>query len=239
MHARSFGTTDTGKVRRINEDAFLDLPERGLWLVADGMGGHHAGDFASRLIRESLRGVDSLPRMNDFVQEVERRLQEVNRRLRQEAAQVQGRVIGSTVAVLISHSGHHVCLWAGDARIYRLRDGVVEQLTEDHTQVQEMVRRGLLGADAAKHHPSAHVVTRAVGAADELYLEMELFETRPGDRFLLCTDGLNREIADEELAGFLSNPDVGDSGKLLLETVLGRGARDNVALVVVELGGAA
>lgn len=230
----SVACTHVGTVRKVNEDAFLDQPDRGLWAVADGMGGHQAGDVASRM---TVEGLERLPAAGDcsaLVQTVTRRLQDVNRRLRAEAARLyQHRTIGSTVAILLAHGQRGVCLWVGDSRVYRLRAGELRQLTRDHSHVQELLEQGLIQPHQARNHPLGNIITRAVGAAEQLEVDRADLTLQPGDVFLLCTDGLNRAVTDSEIARGLDRG--ADAARELLDLALVRGVNDNVTVIVVGI----
>jgi serine/threonine protein phosphatase PrpC len=227
-----------GMVRAINEDACLALPEMGLWVVADGMGGHEAGDIASQMIVETLKQITPPQDWEDFLAAVREGLREVNRRLREESAQrYQHRTIGSTVVVLVMRDSQCACLWAGDSRIYRLRDGALEQLTRDHSHVQELVDQGLISAEDAHRHPLANVITRAVGSSDDLPIDEAIYPLQAGDMFLLCSDGLNKTVSDEEIAHLLSNSNhhCQEAVKAFIHLALMRDANDNVTTVVVNI----
>ncbi len=232
----SASRTHVGMVRKINEDACLDIPERGLWAVADGMGGHEAGDLASRMIVEAL----GLLPLDDVltVATVENTLRQVNDQLRQEAAKRYGRgTIGSTVVVLLVNADRATIMWVGDSRVYRFRDDQLEKMTRDHSHVQDLVDQGLLSAAEAERHPMANVITRAVGAAEDLEIDQLEFPLRSGDMFLLCSDGLTKTISDAEIAQLLSHGDSLDVVKTLIHTALVRNANDNVTTVVVKVHG--
>ncbi|MDS4025602.1 MAG: protein phosphatase 2C domain-containing protein [Candidatus Contendobacter sp.] len=227
-----------GMVRAINEDACLALPERGLWAVADGMGGHEAGDVASQMVIETLQQIKPPTNWPDFLEAVRESLRDVNRRLREESAQrYQHRTIGSTVVVLIAYEAQCACLWVGDSRIYRLRDGQLRQLTRDHSHVQELVDQGLIAPENAHRHPLANVITRAVGSADELQIDEVVHPLQAGDLFLLCSDGLNKTVGDEEIARLLAHSDHNcqEAVKAFIHLALMRDANDNVTTVVVNI----
>ncbi len=234
---QSADATHVGHVRKHNEDACLDRPDLGLWVVADGMGGHQAGDLASRLIVDLL-GEMALPRdAGSFIAEVRARLGEANRRLVAEARQRGGdAVIGSTVVAFLSFGAYFACLWAGDSRLYRLRDGALQQLTRDHSQVQEMVDAGLLDPAAAERHPLANIVTRAVGAAPELELDKVTDRLAAEDLFLLCSDGLSKMVADAEIAEVLARTPVAAAPQALIDAALAHGGKDNVTAVAIRIG---
>jgi serine/threonine protein phosphatase PrpC len=223
-----------GLVRQHNEDACLDRPDLGLWVVADGMGGHAAGDVASGMIVERLNALEPTPQLSRFLEQVEETLERVNRDLRRLAASHAAVTIGSTVAALLVRDAHAVCTWAGDSRIYRLRDGELVQITRDHALVADLLDRGMLTAEQAAKHPQSNLVTRAVGAGDSLKLDCEIVALHPGDRFILCSDGLDKEVDDEELRSAASE-NVADLAHALVELALSRGSRDNVTVVVVDI----
>lgn len=235
LHWSSAVLTDVGKVRQINEDACAAWPESGVWAVADGMGGHDAGDLASGAIIDTLNGIGRRDSLSDLVDAVEDGLLEVNRMLLAEAtARGAETTIGSTVVALLAHHRHCACLWAGDSRIYRLHRDRLQQVTQDHSQVMDMVEQGLLLREDAESHPAANVVTRAVGAAEDLYLDVEVRELHAGDRYLLCSDGLTKEMTDAEIAELLRHGSCQDACERLVGLALERGSRDNVSVVVVD-----
>jgi serine/threonine protein phosphatase PrpC len=234
----SAGRSHVGMVRAINEDACIALPESGLWAVADGMGGHEAGDVASRLIVETLQQTPPPTDWQSFLDAVRERLCEVNTLLREESAlRYQHRTIGSTVVVLAAYENQSACLWVGDSRIYRLRDNQLQQLTRDHSHVQELVDQGLIAPEEAHRHPLSNVITRAVGSSDELLIDQVDQPLRAGDMFLLCSDGLNKTVSDQEIARLLahSNHNCQEAVKAFIHLALMRDASDNVTTVVVNI----
>ena len=236
----SAGRSHVGMVRAINEDACLALPEVGLWTVADGMGGHEAGDIASQMIVETLQQIVPPNDWEEFLNSVREGLKDVNRRLREESVQrYHNRTIGSTVVVLLLHGAHCACLWVGDSRIYRLQNGQLQQLTRDHSHVQELVDQGLIASEDAHRHPLANVITRAVGSAEELVIDEAVYPLQSGDMFLLCSDGLNKTVSDEEIARLLvhSNHNCQEAVKAFIHLALMRDASDNVTTVVVNVLG--
>jgi len=234
---RSAGRTDCGKVRARNEDAFLDCPQQGLWVVADGMGGHQGGDIASQLIIASLA---ELPTQNNFdarVESVSRCLRWLNRRLGQELTVIAGHadsVIGSTVVVLLMEGNRAACLWAGDSRCYLWRDQRLYQLTRDHSLMQQLIDQQQMCATQARTQPQAGALTRAVGASDELTLEVLEWVVHPGDAFLLCSDGLYQGLSRDLLGGALQLDAPALALARLFEAVLSGPARDNLTGVVIR-----
>lgn len=231
---QSAALTDVGKVRKLNEDSILDRGERGLWVVADGMGGHSAGDLASQLIVNSLAKLDTGDGLAQFVECVEEAVQNVNDRLFA-VANAHNQTSGSTVVMLLASGAHAVVMWAGDSRCYLLRDGELRQLTTDHTQIELFIAKGLLTRAEAAGHPSGNMVTRAVGVTDSLLLEMDLIELKDNDRFLLCSDGLDKHLKDEEIARHLRDAEVETAARVLIDQTLARGAMDNVSVCVVKV----
>ncbi|MFK8030758.1 MAG: PP2C family serine/threonine-protein phosphatase [Gammaproteobacteria bacterium] len=230
---RSAALTNPGLVRKVNEDAFLDAPEMGLWVVADGMGGHQAGDYASRLIVEQLGDVENDAEPDVFLSTVEARLQEVNTSLF-EKAQASASTIGSTVVALLAFKRYCLCLWAGDSRVYRLRNGEVEQITRDHSQVEELIALGEIPREEADSHPMANVITRAVGGASTLNLDANLQPLRNRDRIMLCSDGLYKDIGNEEILEGLNQSDPERACKRLVELALRSGGGDNISVAVID-----
>jgi serine/threonine protein phosphatase PrpC len=229
----SHGLSHAGLVRQRNEDAFLDRPQHGLWLVADGMGGHDQGDYASRAVVNRLAGFTPFADLEEFSDEVRRAIGHVDVHLRARAkAAGPQTVIATTVACLLVYGEEFAAVWAGDSRVYQLRDGALAPLTTDHSRVQELVDAGLLPADQARFHPEAHVVTRAVGVG-RLHFGTRVGTVRPGDRFLLCTDGLTGMLADGEIAAALAHGTPQEVAERLLQSVLAQGAVDNVTIIVV------
>lgn len=231
---KSAAVTSTGNVRTHNEDAILELPAAGLWVVADGMGGHNAGDVASRMVVDSLATTIPAQRPSAFADEVEARLREVNDRLYQHSISNDSGVSGSTVVALLAFDKFVLSLWAGDSRVYRSRAGVCEQVTRDHSEVQELVETGVISADSAEEHSASNVITRAVGGTEQLYLDLELRQLRHNDKFLLCSDGLYKEVPDADIGRHLAANDPEGACKALLKHALSGKGSDNVSIIVVQ-----
>ncbi len=209
-------------------------PDLGLWAVADGAGGHEAGATASRMIVEALAGIPDGLGATEALAEIRARIDAVHAALLEEAARRGPDVIiASTAVVLCVRGAHFACLWAGDSRVYRMHDGVLEQVTHDHSLVQELVDAGQLAPEAAEGHPHANIVTRAIGAASETAFTLDKTSDvlRPGERFLLCSDGLTKSVPETAIAALLR---LDDPAEELIAAALERQARDNVTAVVVE-----
>jgi protein phosphatase len=230
----SSARSDAGRVREINEDACLDQSALGRWAVADGMGGHAVGDLASRLVIDALGRLASPVSMKSFVADARARLQTANRQLREEAARRQVQRIGSTVVVLLACDRFCGYIWAGDSRLYLLREGSLRQLTRDHSQVEALKSLGVLTEEEARHHPAQHMITRAVGATDVLELDDDAIEVADGDVFLLCSDGLSNEVGEEDMLAVLSKSPGANASEELVDLALARGGRDNITAVVVR-----
>ncbi len=231
---RSQAVTHPGAVRSHNEDAFVERPDIGLWAVADGAGGHEAGEVASAMIADALGSIPAGLSAAELLAQVRLRITATHSALRAAAARRGPHAtIASTLVVLLARGGHFACLWAGDSRIYLLRDGALRQLTRDHSLVQELVDSGMLRPEEAEGHPRANVITRAIGAEDAPP-ELDKISDRalPGDRFLLCSDGLNKTLSDAELAGLLAADSTPAAG--LIAAALQRRATDNVTAIAVE-----
>ena len=164
--------THVGLRRKVNEDSLLVRTDRGLWAVADGMGGHDAGDVASAKVAEALLRLPIVYGLDNLVESAIAALKRVNQELIALAGSDEAqRTIGSTVVGLAIADGQFRCFWAGDSRAYRIRDGQIVQLTRDHSLVQDLVDAGMLDPDEADNHPNANVITRAVGVAEELRVD--------------------------------------------------------------------
>jgi serine/threonine protein phosphatase PrpC len=220
----------------VNEDSLLVRPERGLWAVADGMGGHDAGDVASSKVTESLLELPDAEGLDQLVESAVAALKQVNQDLIILAGAAEStRSIGSTVVGLAIADGQFRCFWAGDSRGYRIRDRQIVQLTRDHSLVQDLVDSGMLQPDEAVDHPNSNIITRAVGVAEELRIDTVSGDAHRGDQFLLATDGVTRLISDEELALELSSNPPAAAARNLIETVLSRGAPDNASLIITRI----
>lgn len=231
---RATGESHVGCVRRVNEDAWIARPELALLAVADGLGGHARGELASRTVVAELAeiaGVDDLVALEAAARVA---LERAHQRIRA-LAEKEGTSIGTTVALLLARGPHGVVLWAGDSRVYRLRDGRFEALTRDHSRVQEMVERGLLTPEEARRHPQRNWITRALGTQPELELERRSIEVRAGDLILVCSDGLTGVVDEVEIGAILARYRLAAPGVLIAAT-LARGAPDNVTVVVGEAG---
>lgn len=236
----SSGVSNPGKVRKWNEDAFLDKPASGLWVVADGMGGHNAGDLASNLIVESLDQTLAPENLDSATNVVTDAMNRVNSQLVRTARERNQSLIGSTVVILLVRNNRYACIWAGDSRLYRLRQGIFEQITRDHSEVQNLIDYGVLNKADSEKHPSANVITRAVGAMEGWELDSVHGDILPGDRLLLCSDGLYRDLSEREIAQSMQFD--GQPGNIvtnLLNLALTRQAKDNITAIAINFSSTA
>jgi serine/threonine protein phosphatase Stp1 len=230
----SSATTHPGAVHGHNEDSYVNRPDLGLWAVADGAGGHQAGDVASRIVADALNAVSAGFGPAELLVEVRNRLARAHNALRSEAAQRGPHaIVASTVVALLARDDYYACLWAGDSRAYLLRGERFRQLTRDHSVVQKLFDAGAISAAEALHHPAANIITRAVGA-EHLELDKVTDQLFPGDRFLLCSDGLFKTLPERELADLLST-DADAIADRLVVAALQEGAEDDVTAVTIEV----
>jgi len=228
--------TNVGLKRKINEDSILADADRGLWVVADGMGGHDAGEIASTMVTDALRCLPESGDLDEITSHAVEALRQVNRELIDLARTGEGRqTIGTTVVGIAIADGSFRCFWMGDSRAYLLRDGAISRLSHDHSLVQNLVDAGMLKPEEAETHENANLITRAVGVSEQVEVDIVSGEARPGDQFLLASDGLTRVVPDDEIAAELQRAPPENAAEKLLDTVLARGAPDNVSLVITKV----
>lgn len=231
----SAGDTNTGMVRDVNEDSIMSKPDVGLWAVADGMGGYEAGNVASNMIVSSLAELPAYEYLDESVTAIEDSILDTNQRILEYSEIMhEGRTLGSTVASLLIQGKVGACLWVGDSRLYCLRDNEMIQLSRDHSHVEELLKQGSILPEEADSHPEANVITRAVGAMEELFVEINVFETKPGDTYMLCSDGLYNTVDKENIIYCLTNYTAEKGVKNLIAKALENGAPDNVSVIIVK-----
>lgn len=226
--------THIGKVRQLNEDNYLVAGARGLWAVADGMGGHEAGDMASRIVMEELNTIGAPSTAADLLASCESSMMVANRRLKELSGERHGATIGTTVAILLVFDAFYAGVWSGDSRIYRIRRQQIDQISLDHSEIQELVSEGKLDVEEARHWPRRNVITRAIGVRDEPELEIRSGTLEPGDIFVLCTDGLTTHVDDSEILRLATQHRPQEACEHLVALTLDRGASDNVTVVAVQ-----
>jgi serine/threonine protein phosphatase PrpC len=233
LRVESGAKTHEGKVRQRNEDSFFALERHGLWAVADGMGGHEGGDWASAKIVEELEQIRFPKSFEDACSSIANAIHSANMLIYRQSLR-RGKQMGSTVVALYVEGRRFVVFWCGDSRAYLLRDGTLHRVSKDHSQVQEMIDRGLIDAKDAEGHPMGHVLARAVGVREALELESVQDEVQPGDVFLLCSDGLHGYVAETEIARLLARGTPDQAADQLVSLTLDNGAPDNVTVIAVS-----
>lgn len=225
--------THVGRVRERNEDSYLVRPEVGLWTVADGMGGHAAGEVASATVVEALRAIDRPTSAADLLALCEDRVIAANNKIN-EIARERGEVLGTTLATLLIYNKHYACVWSGDSRIYLVRGGTIQQVSRDHTEAEELIAQGVLNEDEARNWPRRNIVTRAIGVQEHPEMEIQNGVLRADDAFVLCSDGLTEHVTDREILARVSGNLSQTACDELIALTLQRGAVDNVTVIVVR-----
>lgn len=231
--------TNVGCVRKINEDSGFLRPDWGLWAVADGMGGHQHGDWASQAVVGELGQLGRPVSVQDQRARILHRLWRAHRRIAAHAEEAGVGHVGSTAVVLGVFGGWLSCVWSGDSRCYRIREEAIVQVNRDHTQVQAMLDRGQITPEEARHWPRRNVITRAVGIGDDPRSEVVVEKILPGDLYLLCSDGLTEHLSDDAirdtvLSRLSMRVSVQGICEALIEETLEAGAKDNVTVVMVR-----
>lgn len=237
---RSSEFSHPGHRRKTNEDAVYSNARTGVWCVADGMGGHQQGGLASQWLVETMAATPVYPSFEARINDVQNRIFALNRRLYDKGGdlangqQSKRQTVGCTFVILLSDGTHNACLWAGDSRLYLLRNEHLYQITEDHSVVNDLVGRGIISKEESQQHPQSHVVTRALGASKTISLEKKIFATQSGDRYLLCSDGLYNELEPSDISTALSMSECNQSCRELIDKVLATEASDNLTACVIS-----
>lgn len=237
---KTFSITDIGQHREMNQDYVYtsenpvgNLPN--LFIVADGMGGHNAGDYASKYTVETIVEVISGSELTEPIAIMEEAIQTANRLLLERAGEDETmRGMGTTVVVL-TILGSRLCIAnVGDSRLYIVNQ-TIQQITKDHSLVEEMVRMGEMDKEVAKDHPDKNIITRAVGAAPAVSVDFFEIEVEEGDRILMCSDGLTNMISDEDIRSIIiGQRDIAEQAEKLVETANRNGGKDNITVIVIE-----
>lgn len=234
---KSFGQSHVGAVRKINEDSLLEYPEQNIWVVADGMGGHAAGDVASQMLIDTINMYINEHAYHGITLNVlKQAILSANAKIMAYShSQLAGKTAGSTIVLLWieGHTAHW--LWAGDSRGYRFYHHDLKQVTRDHSHVNELIDQGVLSVDEAEQHPMGNVITRAIGVVEDIDVEHISHPIVEGEMLLLCSDGLTGELSDARIAEQLQQHNVINAGSSLMHAALGKGAKDNVTLILVSV----
>jgi serine/threonine protein phosphatase PrpC len=234
----SNGVTDTGHVRTKNEDSILVNADENIWIVADGMGGHHAGDFASQTITNNLSLFKQHASLDDSILLLEENILNSNAIIRKKSFKLgRNATIGSTVVCVYIWNNFLFTFWAGDSRLYRFRDSTLERLTEDHSYVEELVRMGKIEARDAEEHPAANVVLKAVGIDDHLCMDFEYFEIQSDDIYIICSDGLYKDLDESRITPIIEThpDDMTELSEALLRASLEAGGTDNTSIITMKI----
>jgi protein phosphatase len=228
------GATHPGHVRDHNEDDLVLRPAIGLWAVADGMGGHEAGAFASQTVAKALGTVETPASAAALLKSCDDKLAQANDQIQAFARRNGGAIVGTTVAVLLVFQNHFACVWCGDSRVYLIRRGVLRQLSRDHSELQDFIDRGVLTPEEAKVWPGRNVLTRAIGVFETPETDRQEGQLESGDMFVLCSDGLTTHVADDEILKIATRRPAESACHDLVDLALSRGGKDNVTVVIAH-----
>lgn len=236
------GSTDPGLLRSVNQDAYYVDPEGRFFIVADGMGGHAGGQEASRIATQSIQ--DYLSTYWDSKESsqtlLEKAFFEANQAiLRDQHSHPERSDMGTTAVVVIFRGEEPWCAHIGDSRLYRLRGPKLEQITEDHTWVARAMKMGDISPDQARIHPWRHVLSQCLGREDLRQIDIQSVDVQPGDRLLLCSDGLTEELSDHSIASHLKSIRASEkAATALIDAAKDKGGRDNITVVLVTIDNA-
>ncbi len=250
MELQAFGTSSVGRKRTNNEDAFAIMPNYGLYLVADGMGGHSAGEVAARLaVQEVVAFFEKHANDEDstwpypyddtlsfHANKIRTAIALANERIQAYASEhPESRGMGTTIVAALAHGDRLIVSHVGDSRAYLSSKGELKVLTADHSWVSEQVRMGLLTESEAARHPLRNVITKALGTKDQADADVLETELKVGDRLLLCTDGLNSMAGDDEIAAVLAQGmGLEEASHRLVGLANEKGGEDNITVVLLE-----
>jgi serine/threonine protein phosphatase PrpC len=228
--------SDVGMVRKVNEDSVLISETCSAWIVADGMGGHAGGDFASQTIVQQMQTLGIPASAEDLIQRFKDRLTTANNLITQRSDELARGSIGSTLAALLAFDGRFICFWSGDSRVYRLRNRQLRRVSKDHTEVQALLDAGAISPQEAETWPRKNVITHAIGVTREPIFDVIEGGIEDGDMFLICSDGMTEYFMDSEVEDALNTQDVtlADLCAFFVQTSLERGGKDNVSVIIVK-----
>ncbi len=213
----------------------VSVPELGAFLVADGMGGHAGGDFASQTLVAKIAAIDRNLPSSEIMKSMRTAILEAHYAILEEADRRGGGAIGTTAVGIVLSDPHFVCLWVGDSRLYHVRNGKMIQLSKDHSLVNDLLESGQITPEQAENHPHGNVITRAVGVGETLEIDKLRGTYEPGDRFLLCSDGLNGFVTDEVISQYMTTAPMETVCSELIELAKKGGGRDNITAIVIEI----
>ena len=245
MRITSCGITDVGLKRGHNEDNFQINEELNLFVVADGMGGHAGGEYASAIAVNTVEEIVSSmavggDEVDDPIELTRQKLTHAirlsGRRIFEKAReQTEFHGMGTTVVVVLVENGNAFVAHVGDSRVYLLRDGAIEQVTEDHSLIAEKIRHGLITPEEAKNHRMRNVITRSLGYQEDVEVDLTVRAIRRGDQYLLCSDGLSGHVEDEEMANLLLSNSPQNAARKLVVLACDRGGDDNITTVIARV----
>ena len=247
MRITSCGITDVGLKRGHNEDNYLINEELNLFVVADGMGGHAGGEYASAIAVNTVEEIVSSMAVGGEA-DPDADPVEITRQKLSHAVRLSGRRIfekareqpeyhgmGTTVVVVLVEGGNAFVAHVGDSRVYLLRDGQIEQVTEDHSLIAEKIRHGLITPEEAKNHRMRNVITRSLGYQEDVEVDLQVRAVRRGDQYLLCSDGLSGHVEDEEMASLMAEQSPQNAARKLIVLACDRGGDDNITTVIARI----
>ncbi|WP_105264659.1 PP2C family protein-serine/threonine phosphatase [Pseudoalteromonas sp. T1lg76] len=238
MQLNSFAQSHRGVIRSKNEDALLALPEQGVWVVADGMGAHSGGEYASAQVievvkQQLLKRPHNIPLYLTLVSAFE----DANRQVFDYSQlYMQGKTMGSTAVALVLDGPDFYFIWVGDSRGYLFRNNQLEQQTRDHSRINLLLDTGVITSAQVASHPLQHEVVRALGVKRQVQVEVMHGKRHKQDIFLLCSDGLTDKLSDFEIEVSLNATNIHSAGKALMHSALSHGAGDNVTCILVKQG---
>ncbi|WP_448213885.1 PP2C family protein-serine/threonine phosphatase [Colwellia sp. MEBiC06753] len=235
QHWYSYSVTDVGRKRKVNQDAIYANDQTGIWLVADGMGGHRDGDKASQAIVAAIKSRQFSNTLAQRIIEIEQLIRQLNDELQLYSKNnLNGQNTGSTIVLMTICEGICALIWAGDSRCYKVEQNNMTQLSWDHSYIDELLRAGQIAEEEAAISKMSNVITRAVGAHEELFFDHVLFPHSDQEVYLLCSDGLTNEMSDKEISDVIfTNGCSQASVDSLLAKTLASGAKDNVSIMLV------
>ena len=239
MKGRFTGLTDPGLIRTVNQDDYHIDPDGRFFIVADGMGGHAGGQEASKLATEAIQAHLDEHWQSQVASEelIEQAFYKANQSILQDQQNHPERPdMGTTAVVFMFRQGQSWCAHVGDSRLYRLRSSTLEQITEDHTWVARAMKAGDLTPEQARTHQWRHVLSQCLGRKDLQQVDVQMMDVQPGDRLLLCTDGLTEELSDTLISSYIQpRLDGEEAAAMLIESAKEKGGRDNITVVIVEV----